>query len=193
MSEPRHLVLVGMMGAGKSSVGKRLALRLGRPFIDTDDVIVERAGRSVPEIFESEGEPGFRAREAEAVAWALASHDPAVVAFGGGAVLTPANRALARERARVVWLQAPAWDLARRVAASQRRSGGTARPLLAGDRTPEEVLAEIARDREEAYRECAHLEVVTTGRSPAKVVAAILAGLGWKPDEQRRPEKDGRK
>jgi shikimate kinase len=177
----RHLVLVGMMGAGKSSVGRRLALRMGRPFVDTDELIEQNAGRTVAEIFAEQGEGAFRALEVEAVAAALTSPDPAVVAFGGGAVLDAGNRACAREHGCVVWLQAPAWDLARRVASSQRRTAGAARPLLGGKRPSEDVLAEMAEAREPAYRESAHLEVVTTNRSPGQVATAILSALGWEP------------
>jgi shikimate kinase len=179
MTDTRHLVLVGMMGAGKSSVGRRLALRLRRPFVDTDEVIEQRVGQTVAEIFAAEGEQGFRALESAVVAEALRAAEPAVVAFGGGAVLDPANRALARDRGCVVWLQAPVWDLARRVASSQRRSGANLRPLLAGDLAPEDALAEIARRREGAYRESAHLEIVTTGRSPGQVATDIITDLGW--------------
>lgn len=179
-SEARHLVLIGMMGSGKTSVGRRLALRLGRPFIDTDRLVEERTGRSVADVFKSDGEPAFRALEAQAVRDTLDTDTWAVVALGGGAVLDPGNRDLAREAGLVVWLQAPARELARRVAASTRRPGGTVRPLLdvPGD-TPESILQGIARDREEAYRAAAHLVVDTTGRSPGQVAMAVLAAAGW--------------
>jgi shikimate kinase len=176
--EARHLVLIGMMGVGKSSVGRRLALRLGRPFVDTDKVVEERAGKSVPEIFADDGEPGFRAFEAEAVGDALDSGTWAVVAFGGGAVLDPVTRERAREEALVVWLQAPPRELARRVSSSQRRSGGAARPLLVQG-TPEATLGAIAAEREESYRAAAHILIDTTGRSPGQVATAVLRATGW--------------
>jgi shikimate kinase len=179
MDADRHLVLIGMMGVGKSSIGRRLALRLGRPFIDTDVLVEEDAGVTVAEIFADEGERAFRARENAAVRRALASEPWAVIAFGGGAVLEPANRGLARQCGLVVWLQAPARELARRVSASMRRSGGTARPLLAGGRPPEEALDELARQREEAYRATAHVLVDTTGRSPGQAATAVLVATGW--------------
>lgn len=175
----RHLVLVGMMGAGKSSVGRRLALRLGRPFVDTDSLVEEETGRSVPDIFAQDGEDAFRAFEAEAVRRALASDAPAVVAFGGGAVLDPATRALAREAALVVWLDAPVRELARRVAASTRRTGRSGRPLLEAGQRPEVILEGIARDREDAYRAAAHVTVDTTGMTPGQVAAAVLTATGW--------------
>ena len=113
MDDGRHLVLIGMMGVGKSSVGRRVALRLGRQFLDTDRLVEQEAGCTVAEIFATEGEAAFRALENAAVRRALESDPYAVIAFGGGAVLEPANRGLARELALVVWLQAPAGELAR--------------------------------------------------------------------------------
>ena len=183
----RHLVLIGMMGVGKSSVGRRLALRLGRPFVDTDKLVEERAGKSVPEIFADDGEPAFRALESEAVGAALESRSWAVVAFGGGAVLDPANRDRVRQAALVVWLQAPPRELARRVSASQKRSGGTARPLLvqgspeatSGVQGVPEILQAIAAGREECYRAAAHILIDTAGRSPGQVATAVLRATGW--------------
>jgi len=179
MDDQRHLVLIGMMGVGKSSVGRRLALRLGRQFLDTDKIVEEAAGMTVAEIFAAEGEAGFRQREAAAVREALESQPWAVIAFGGGAVLDPITRGLARQLALVVWLQAPARELARRVSASMRRSGGTARPLLTPGRSPEQVLDELAQRREEAYRSAAHVLVDTAGRSPGQAATAVLVATGW--------------
>jgi shikimate kinase len=170
-----------MMGVGKSSVGRRLALRLGRQFLDTDQMVEEEDGRTIPEIFAADGEPAFRALEAAAVRRALDSDPFAVIAFGGGAVLDPITRGMARQLALVVWLQAPARDLARRVSASLRRSGGTARPLLSAGRPPEQVLDEIARQREDAYKASAHVLVDTAGRSPSQTATAVLIATGWAP------------
>jgi shikimate kinase len=179
MDDQRHLVLVGMMGVGKSSIGRRLALRLGRPFLDTDKMVEDDAGRTVAEVFASEGEAAFRDREARAVRRALESDPWAVIAFGGGAVLDPITRGLARQLALVVWLQAPARELARRVSASMRRPGGTARPLLTSGGSPEQVLDELARQREEAYKASAHVLVDTVGRSPGQAATAVLIATGW--------------
>ena len=88
----RHVALVGFMGAGKTSLGREMAARLGRPFLDLDAAIEERAGKTIPELFEERGESGFRELEAHAVRAALAAPEPAVIALGGGAVTTPANR-----------------------------------------------------------------------------------------------------
>jgi len=179
MDDQRHLVLVGMMGVGKSSIGRRVALRLGRPFLDTDKIVEADAGRTVAEIFADEGEAAFRDRETLAVRQALESDPYAVIAFGGGAVLDPLTRGLARQLALVVWLQAPARELARRVSASMRRSGGTARPLLTPGRSPEQVLDELARKREEAYKASAHVLVDTANRSPGQAATAVLIATGW--------------
>ena len=179
MDDQRHLALIGMMGVGKSSVGRRVALRLGRQFLDTDKLVEEEAGCTVAEIFAGDGEPAFRALENAAVRRALESEPWAVIAFGGGAVLEPANRGLARETALVVWLQASARELARRVSASMRRSGGTARPLFNQGRSPEQVLDDIARQREDAYKASAHVLVDTAGRSPSQAATAVLIATGW--------------
>ncbi len=184
MDDQRHLALIGMMGVGKSSVGRRIALRLGRQFLDTDKLVEDEAGCTIAEIFTAEGEPAFRALEAAAVRRAIETEPYAVIAFGGGAVLDPISRGLARQLALVVWLQAPARELARRVSASMRRSGGTARPLIAshqtlGGRSPEQVLDEIARHREDAYRSAAHVLVDTSGRSPSQAATAVLIATGW--------------
>jgi shikimate kinase len=168
----RHIVLVGMMGSGKTAVGRRVAERLGRPFLDIDRVVEEEAGCSVAEVFAAEGEAGFRRREAEVVSRVLASEVPAVIAFGGGAVLDPANRVAAREACLVIWLQAPAGELARRVTASSSRP--PVRPLLAGSDSPETALAGIAHEREESYRAAAHVVIDTAGRSPGQVASAVL-------------------
>jgi shikimate kinase len=159
-----------MMGSGKTAVGRRVAERLGRPFVDTDRMVEEEAGSPVADIFAAEGEAGFRRREAEVVSRTLAGEMPAVIAFGGGAVLDPTTRKLARQSGLVVWLQAPASELARRVA------GGHCglRPLLAGSDTPEVILEDIARAREEAYRAVAHVVIDTSGRSPGQVASAVL-------------------
>lgn len=168
------------MGVGKSSVGRRVALRLGRQFLDTDKLVEEEAGCSVADIFAADdGEAAFRALESAAVRRALESDPYAVIAFGGGAVLDEASASLARRLALVVWLQAPARELARRVSASMRRTGGAARPLLAQGRPPEEVLDEIARTREAAYKAAAHVLVDTAGRSPSQAATAVLVASGW--------------
>ena len=101
----RSIVLVGMMGAGKSSIGRRLASRLGIPFIDADTEIVSAAGMTIPEIFEKHGEPYFRAGEARVIA-RLLDNGPQVLATGGGAVMDPQTRALIGQKGISIWLKA---------------------------------------------------------------------------------------
>ncbi|HEX6971392.1 MAG TPA: 3-dehydroquinate synthase [Limnochordia bacterium] len=142
MNADEAIVLIGCMGAGKSAVGRVVAERLGRPFIDTDAEIERRAGRSIPEIFASEGEAGFRAREREVIRWA-AGQAGAVIASGGGAVCDQANWEAWRT-AFVVWLRAPLAVLWERV------RHDTGRPLLARS-DPRAALAELCAQREPLY------------------------------------------
>jgi len=124
---PQPIALIGLSGSGKSTVGRALAGRLGWALRDTDALISQAAGRTVAEIFASEGEARFRDMEEAALRGALAG-DPCVVSTGGGIVLRAENRALLRERAFVAWLDAPTEALVARL-----RAHAEARPLLAGD------------------------------------------------------------
>ncbi|MFN8036010.1 MAG: shikimate kinase [Acidimicrobiia bacterium] len=165
----RHLVLVGLMGAGKSTVGRRCAKRLDRPFVDTDELVEQLAGVSVAECFTLLGEAGFRELEQQAVADACASPEPLVIACGGGAVLDGSNRRRLHDAGFVVWLQAPPEVLAERV------GGGEDRPLLAGGSTPITTLERLAVIREAAYEAAADAVVDTAGRSIDDVAHAVLA------------------
>jgi shikimate kinase len=166
-----NIVLIGLMGSGKSAVGRLLAERLGRPFIDTDAAVEAEAGRTIPEIFADEGEQGFREREAAVIA-RIAGQDGLVVATGGGAVLRPANRQALRQGGWVVWLDAPPEALYERA----RAQGIAGRPLLAGP-DPLAKLRSLAAERAAIYSEAAHLRIETGGRTPAEVADAILAAL----------------
>ncbi len=165
----RHLALVGLMGAGKSTVGRRLAAAWGRPFVDLDEAIVAMAGRPIPEQFATEGEAVFRDRETAALRTALAAPEPVVVATGGGVVLRDENRALLGEHAVVVWLDASVEALAARV------GDGAGRPLLADG--PEERLRTLDGARRPLYESVADLRVDTSGLGADEVVAAVEAGL----------------
>jgi len=161
--------LVGMMGAGKTTVGRRLARRLGWRFVDADRELEARLGVPVATVFELEGEAGFRRREA-ALIDELTLRPGFVVATGGGAVVTPANREVLRTRGRVIYLRASVGDLWHRL----RRD--TVRPLL---RTadPRGRIEDLVAVRDPLYRETAHW-VVDTGRQPIdSVVDAILDRL----------------
>lgn len=163
----RHVILVGLMGAGKTVVGRCCAERLGRELVDTDELVEAAAGVPITEIFAAEGEEGFRAREVQAVTDALAAPEPAVIACGGGVVLDPGNRRRLADGGFVVWLTAPPRLLAERVASDDSR------PLLSG-RDPAEELARLTHVREPAYEAVADVVVDTDGRSPEEVTDAVL-------------------
>ncbi len=168
-ADDSHLVLVGLMGAGKTTVGYQCAKRLGRPFVDTDDLVQTAAGMTVAELFAVSGEGRFRAMEREAVADACASPTPAVIACGGGAVLHADNRKRLQSCGFVVWLQAPPEVLADRVGAGMQRAE---RPLLAGG--PASTLERLGAVRAGAYEAVADAVVDTEGRSVDEVVGAVL-------------------
>lgn len=162
------IFLVGMMGVGKTTVGRLLAARLGVPFCDSDEQVAANTGMTVPEIFERHGEPAFRAEESRALQQA-AQGDDAVVAVAGGAVLDPENRKLLRERGTVVWLRATVETMARRV------GRGTGRPLLGDD--PAARIATLYPQREPLYAELADVTVDVDDARPEDVVEQIVAAL----------------
>jgi shikimate kinase len=175
MGDPaRHVVLVGLMGVGKSTVGRRLAKELQRPFADLDEHVELQAGLTIPVIFRDLGEARFRAIEADVLANLLARDAPLVIAAGGGAVSEAANRAeLAAAGAYVVWLRASAGFLA-------RRTDATYRPLLAGD--AEATLARLLAERTPHYEQVADaavdVEPFHLGDDPPKrALARHIAGL----------------
>ena len=175
MSASRHLVLIGLMGAGKTTVGRECASRLHRGFVDTDDLVIANAGMTVPDIFATEGEAGFRARERVALAEAVAGPEPLVIACGGGAMVDPENRRAVRS-CRVVWLDAAPEVLADRVEAD----GVDARPLLAGGPTTA-TLTRLADARREAYAAAADAVVATDAKTVDAVVVEVLAGMAGEP------------
>jgi len=160
-----HLVLVGAMGAGKSTVGSALSDALGRPFVDADEVLSAETGQSVADMFAILGEPAFRALEVAVMADLLAVDEPAVVATGGGVVLDADTRAALR-RQDTVWLRAEPATLARRV------GSGAGRPLL--DRDPAGTVERLAAERAPLYEDVATLILDVDGLSVAQVVRRIL-------------------
>jgi shikimate kinase len=168
----RTILLTGMMGCGKSVVGRVLAERLGWRFIDTDAQIERTRGCSVAEIFRQEGEAGFRALERAEIG--ELPGERAVVALGGGALAQAENRAILQQRGVIVWLDAKPETLLARIGESDDR------PLLAGlsaeDRR--ERLNTLRDERAESYGE-AEVRVVTDGCTPKQVCDAVLAALGW--------------
>lgn len=164
----RPIVLVGLMGAGKSTVGRRLARRLNLPFVDSDIEIEEAAGTSTADLFERYGEHDFRDGERRLVA-RLVDGTVRVIATGGGAFIDPRTRQLLNERAITVWLDAPVEVLAERTA---RRD---TRPLLReGNRAAK--LASLAEQRGPMYSE-AHIHIRSGKGSHDKVVDAIIEAL----------------
>lgn len=164
---PRHVVLVGLMGTGKTTTGRLLADALGRPLVDSDLLIESTTGRTVREIFATDGEAAFRSLETAALTEALARREPLVIAAAGGVVLREENRrALLAADAFVVWLQAELSVL------KARAVTGTHRPLLDDD--PAETLRQMSFDRAERYAEVADVVVDTTARAPSVVVTEIL-------------------
>ena len=162
-----NVILVGFMGAGKSSCGRLLARRLNRCFVETDDMIVAKDGRSIPEIFRAEGEARFRELEAEALeALKLKSGD--VIATGGGFACREGRMEALRELGIVVWLGGDLVQLYERA----RRLGQ--RPMLDG--RPFEAIEALYREREPYYRK-ADLMVDTAAQTPDQVVARIVASL----------------
>ena len=149
----RTVALVGLMGAGKSAIGRRLAASLQAPFIDADDEIVKAAGMTIPEIFERLGEPEFRAGERRVI-HRLLREPPQVVATGGGAFMDPVTRGEIAEHAVSVWLKV---DLDTLVSRVSRRND---RPLLNGV-DPRQKLAELMRERDPVY---ATADVTIVGR-----------------------------
>lgn len=168
----RALLLCGMMGAGKSQVGRLLASRLGWEFVDTDERIEAGQQRSVARIFAEEGEAAFRALEREVLEGLPARS--AVIALGGGAVVAAGNRDLLRERGTLVWLDAEPEVLAERIGDASER------PLLAGLDAEARVarLRELRAEREPAYAR-AGVRVPTDGSTPERVCDRVLAALGW--------------
>lgn len=164
----RSIVLVGLMGAGKSSIGRRLAHRLGLPFVDADTEIEKAADLTIPEIFEKHGEPYFRAGEVRVVARILDS-GPQVLATGGGAYMNPETRARIRARGISLWLKAELDVLMKRV----KRRGD--RPLLKAD-DPQAVLKRLMDERYPVYAE-ADLTVVSREASHDEVVDDVIAAL----------------
>jgi shikimate kinase len=164
-----NIFLVGMMGAGKTTLGKALAHRTGHEFLDTDRVLVERTGVPVATIFEVEGEAGFRKRESAVLA-EIAQRDGFVVATGGGIVLEEDNRRVMRESGTVVYLRARLENL------WERTRHDATRPLLATE-NPRATLETLLAQREPLYREAAHVVVDAGTQSSSTLVNRVMTAL----------------
>ena len=169
----KSIVLVGLMGVGKSTVGRRLAKRLKMRFLDADEEIERAAGLKIAEIFERHGEAHFRDGERRVIARLLAG-PPRVIATGGGAFMNEETRRLILERCIAIWLDADIDTL------TQRVSRGRDRPLLR-DQDPRAVLADLAERRNPIYAE-AHLAIRSAGGPRDEVVERIVEALAGRAD-----------
>ena len=174
------IVLIGMMGVGKSSIGRRLGARLGIPFIDADAEIEKAAGMSIADIFARHGEAAFRSGEARVIA-RLLNGGPQVLATGGGAVMNPETRALIQEKGVSIWLSAEFELLLRRI--SKRKAE---RPMLQ-TADPAATLRELLAKREPIYTQ-AHLTVESRDVPHDAVVAEILERLAAFLDASQRSQ-----
>ena len=165
----RPIVLVGLMGVGKSTVGRRLARRLGLPFVDSDAAIEDAAGLSPAEVFERYGEQDFRDGERRLVARLVDEGNIQVIATGGGAFVDPRTRELLNARAITIWLDAPVDILAERTSRRDTRA-----QLRDGD--PKAILDRLADERRPAYEQ-AHIHVKSGSGAHRDVVDAILRAL----------------
>lgn len=167
---PRRVLLVGMMGAGKTTVGRLVAAELGWPYLDSDEEVERTTGHSVRELFATSGEAAFRAAESTVLADAVARPGPAVVSVAGGAVLDPVNRSLLRRAGVVVWLRARPATLGARV------GDGTGRPLL-GEQPPA-ALARLDAERRPFYAEVADAVVDVDDLTPPEAAEQVRAAIG---------------
>lgn len=163
----RRILLIGMMGSGKSTIGRALEARTGWPYLDNDDLLERAAGRTAREIFETDGEAAMRRAEADAVDAGLAEDPPVIVATAAGTVMDPDVRARIGSGGLIVWLDAAPEVLAARAA------GGEHRPFL--DNDPVGWFRRASRDRGPAYRAIADVTVDTGVTSVADAVDTILA------------------
>lgn len=185
MSLPRRIVLVGPMGAGKSTIGRQLARELGYHFLDSDRMIEERCGADIPWIFDVEGEEGFRLRES-AMLRELSEVGASVLATGGGAVMKEDNHPFLKQDAVVVYLKA---SLDQQI---ERTRKDRNRPLLQND-DPEGVLRRLFELRDPIYTALADIEMLTDRKSPRLVVRQILNRLNPRtPRQRRKVRKEGR-
>ncbi len=166
MQLTHHLILIGPMGAGKSTIGRFLSEQLNLGFIDLDKVIEDRAGASIPWIFDIEGESGFRERETAALKEVL-QEPPLIIATGGGCVLKPENRSLLNTAGQVIFLEACIDQQIERTGKDKNR------PLLQTDNL-EQKLTEMAELRNPLYCEVATIRVDTNNKPPKLVAQEIL-------------------
>ncbi|CCG94193.1 MULTISPECIES: shikimate kinase AroK [Marinobacter] len=185
MSLPKRVVLVGPMGAGKSTIGRLLARELGYRFLDSDRIIEERCGANIPWIFDVEGEDGFRQRETSMLE-ELSNEVGTVLATGGGAVMRAENHGLLKKNAVVVYLKTSIDQQVERTRKDRNR------PLLQND-DPEGVLRRLFAIRDPLYTELADIVMFTDRKSPRLVVRQLVNRINPKtPRHRRQRRKEGR-
>ena len=166
----KNIVLVGPMGCGKTTVGRRLARKFNQDFYDTDHEIINKTGVSIDHIFDIEGEEGFRQRESE-VLESLCDMNNIVLATGGGVVLLPQNREVLKSAGLVVYLSSSIEQLIKRTAKSKTR------PLLENSSDRQKTITEIVNARDKYYREVATIVIDTTGKKLNEVIDIIMNDL----------------
>ncbi|MBL9132538.1 MAG: NAD-dependent epimerase/dehydratase family protein [Verrucomicrobiaceae bacterium] len=169
ISLPRqpNIILIGLMGSGKTTVGRIVSHMIGFQFLDTDALIAETAGKNIPAIFAAEGEAGFRQRESTALR-SLLGHRGHVIATGGGIITQPRNLSLLRHLGYIVWLDADPAQLARRTSFSNDR------PLLAGEEDPQAKLTRLLAERKPTYKALADLRIHTAELTPQETAYGIM-------------------
>lgn len=170
MKKKNNIFLVGPSGAGKSTIGQLLAKKLGWEFYDSDKVLEARSGVSISWIFEVEGEPAFRQREAKVIE-ELTDQDNIVLATGGGAILLPENRRFLSQRGVVLYFHAEVETLTKRVTRHRDH-----RPLLQVENLKERVAA-LVKQRTELYREIADISVITENKEIENLVSEIILAI----------------
>lgn len=169
---PHCITLIGMMGSGKTLVGRALARRLGWCFIDLDERISQEQGRSIPEIFAAEGEAAFRALELKTLKEVMESSDSGMVlSLGGGTILQPECAALVCAHSLCIRLTASVETLCERLKADRNR------PLLQGGQPLEDRIAQLLSERESAYAAAAHITLPTDARTPDDIIVQLLSLL----------------
>ena len=166
----KNIVLVGPMGCGKTTVGRKLSSKLNQDFFDTDHEIINKTGVSIDHIFDIEGEEGFRRRESE-VLESLCDMNNIVIATGGGVVLLPQNRLVLKNAGVVIYLSSSVEQLLRRTAKSKTR------PLLENSSDRQKTITEIVNARDKYYREVATIVIDTTGKKLNEVIDLIMNDL----------------
>ena len=162
-----HIIFIGFMGAGKTTIGKKLARRLGIPFVDTDDMIEEQAGQKISDIFATKGEACFREMETETLRQLINRQQRCVIAVGGGLPMQPVNRPLLKELGKVVFLEAGIETLVLRL------KNDTKRPMLQGGSLRERI-GTLMSQRLEVYLETADVRVSTDTQGYSGILQEII-------------------